>query len=106
MSDLDNIANSILDTIKGNNANVQTAAEFLDTVHTEFLDTAHAVGTIRDDVGALVYAKIEISNNNPKIYVDVLNNIISVSQGENRTQLSYDLEDDVIGLSSYIEWYY
>lgn len=98
MSDLDNIANSILDTIKGNNANVQTAAKFLDTVD--------AVDTIRDDVGALVYAKVEVSNNDPKIYVDVLNNTISVSQGENRTQLSYDFEDDVIGLSSYIEWYY
>lgn len=98
MSDIDNIANNILDTIKGNNANVQTAAKFL--------DDAHDVDTIRDDVGALVYAKIEVSNNNPKIYVDVLNNTISVSQDENRTQLSYDLEDDVIGLSSYIEWYY
>lgn len=98
MSDLDNIANSILDTIKGNNANVQTAAKFLDSVD--------AVDTIRDDVGALVYAKIEVSNNNPKIYVDVLNNTISVSQGENRTQLHYDFEDDVIGLFSYIEWYY
>lgn len=98
MSDLDNIANSILDTIKGNNANVQTAAKFLDTVD--------AVDTIRDDVGAIVYAKIEVSNNDPKIYIDVLNNTISVSQDENRTQLSYDFEDDVIGLSSYIEWYY
>lgn len=98
MSDLDNIANSILDTIKGNNANVQTAAKFLDSVD--------AVDTIRDDVGALVYAKIEVSNNDPKIYIDVLNNTISVSQSENRTQLSYDFEDDVIGLSSYIEWYY
>lgn len=98
MSDLDNISNSILDTIKGNNANVQTAAKFLDSVD--------AVDTIRDDVGALVYAKIEVSNNDPKIYVDVLNNTISVSQGEHRTQLSYDFEDDVIGLSSYIEWYY
>lgn len=98
MTDLTAIANGVLDTIKGNNKNIQTAAEFL--------NQAHEVDVIRDDVGALVYAKIEVSNNDPKIYVDVLNNTISVSQSENRTQLSYDFEDDVIGLSSYIEWYY
>lgn len=98
MTDLTAIANGVLDTIKGNNKNIQTAAEFL--------NQAHKVDVIRDDVGALLYATVEISDKNPDVYVNAIHGMISVSQDGEREQLSYNDEDDVIGLLSFLEFYY